>query len=99
MAAGEWTSLRTMVSHMKPSILIHKDSMMNHTDERQLLEWLVQSQWLDIIAMPVQKNRNVLLDIVFSTNQAQIVLTGKAHSLTNGSEAFSLAIYVHRQEG
>ena len=67
--------------------------------EMQLLRDLVESEWLDVVAMPVQNNRSVLLDIVFSTEKGRIAVSGKAHSLSDGSEAFSLDIYLHRPNG
>ena len=66
--------------------------------ERLLLSNVINLNWTGLKAMPVQTNRNILLDVVFLTEQGGIRLTGKAHVMNDGvDEAFSLLIHQHRE--
>ena len=72
---------------------------MSGSQEEELLRNLVESEWIDVVAMPVQTNRDILLDIVFSIPEGAVAVTGKAHQLSDGSEEFSLDIYPHVRSG
>jgi hypothetical protein len=65
----------------------------------QLFLAVVNNNWTKVEAMVAPELQSVLLDVVFTTESGQIVLKGKAHSLRDQTEAFSLECYEHIREG
>ncbi|HEV3143254.1 MAG TPA: hypothetical protein VGZ47_05145 [Gemmataceae bacterium] len=64
-----------------------------------MLAMLRQAEWNRVEAMVPPQARQILLDVVFHTTPKSIRITGKAHDLKNGDEAFSLAMFPHVAAG
>jgi hypothetical protein len=65
---------------------------MSDADKVQLLRWIIESDWLEIDALIREKHPEMLADVVFSTYEGRVYLTGKAHCLSDDTEAFSLDV-------
>jgi hypothetical protein len=60
--------------------------------DTRLLRRLIESRWSSIVAMPVQNNRRILLDLVVALDDTSICFTGNAHAVNDTDEVFSLSM-------
>jgi len=69
------------------------------TSEVELVRQMRDLEWQEVLAMPVQKRRQDLLDVVLITQMRGIAVTADAFDLGGGEEGFRLLIFEHARSG
>lgn len=69
---------------------------MSNTND--LIRFIQEGTWSDVMAMPVQSSQSNLLDVVFKTDKGNVRITGKDIQIGDG-EWFKLSFFKFKEKG